>query len=1547
MMVWERRTAARTRAALALLLAVAAATACDDEAAAPKVDSALHAEAVTISADGFSEGMIFRMTHTVADAIDLTDFQVRVQIDTATEIAAGRMQASCADIRVYAGNGCTAGTPVNFWVADGTCNSAKTDVWLGLPSIAAGSTTSFAIYWGDSGASSASNGSAVFPIFFDDFNDGSIDLTKWNLYNAGILSESGGLLTTAGGASALWTKEKVMAQGATVFGVRTNAQAAGGADIEYGAATLISPSGGAIHWGSRVWTGVLFMAYDYSLAFVGNGGGGTCLNQSPVPNTKWTNNPGDNTFFLTEFFYEWSGETQTQFGIYDKFGAKRQVTMGNASCRPAATESAYYQFDHSSDSPNPSSSLDYAYVRKYARVDPEVQDRTALALAQCLGDGAGPCTPGTASAVCASGKCSPYGSVCLPPAAGSCWVDGDCGDGQFCHQSTFACTTKLAIGSPLPADGLHATCPGAATNAACLSGQCNTVTSTCAAPNGASCSGAGDCITNVCDSDDRCGYASGGSCTPETAGVCRFSCGESGVCLPPYGCDSDSGCGPTLHCDTVTLTCQPDRANGTAIPADHGACGGPAGSAGTPTAVCTSGECNVVTNTCAGLNESACTTSAECVSDVCGSDETCGHPDGAGPCASANAALVCRSEACSATGDVCIPSGAYKCWVDTDCYETEFCHRATFSCLTRLAAGDALPDDALHEHCPSSGLNAACASGLCNGETNTCALANGNDCSAASQCVVNVCDADGACGYANGGGECESDAAAPQCRSGACGSTDICIPVGGCGHDDDCPETHYCVPGSLQCATDLANGYEIPAEHGSCTGPAGTFGTAASACVSGECNVATSTCAGPNTTTTCSTRFECISDRCGSNGQCGAASGEGACTADTASELCQSSTCSVSANVCIPSGPGGCYADADCDEDYYCHRATFTCTAKLDPGAPLPGDGLHDACPLSEVNAACQSGQCNRATSTCATPFGSDCNAAAECISNVCDTDGECGYADGRGPCTVDTQTVVCRSGVCGSTGICIPAGGCGHDSECSGDRHCRAADFACALDLGNGAAIPAEHGACGESGAFGDAVATCESGACNAGTNTCAGSNVTTSCTSAAECVSNVCGQNGKCGYAEGTGSTCTAQTAATVCQSGTCSAEGGTCIPAGESKCWVDGDCSEAAYCNRVSFTCTAPIAAGGLLPDDDLHENCPTNGVTLACATGLCDPANGRCVSVNGASCSAAAECRSGVCGDNGQCGIANGAGPCTAATASTVCQSGSCSEHGGVCVPSDAGSCWVDDDCSEGYCARASFQCAEKLGSGDTLPDDDLHEGCSDDGVNAACATGRCDPATGRCVAENGAGCSDGNACAAAVCGDNGKCGLALGEGPCTPQTASLLCQSGECSAEAGVCVERSVTCDSAEDCASGICGDNGRCGHADGEGPCAADSAQRVCQSGRCNEKSSVCLSGECWSDAECDSGAYCNRAEQRCEARLEPGAELPEDDLHAECSKGRSRACSSGYCEDGRCVERTEAYRLAGGGGCTVGRAGSGGLPAFGSALLAFAFAFGWRRKRR
>jgi hypothetical protein len=123
----------------------------------------------------------------------LTNYQVLITLNTAGLVAAGKMLANGNDIRVTDSDKCTL---LDFWIETGTMNTNATNIWVKVPSLPSGNKTIY-IYYGNPSAPSASDGYNTF-YFFDDFDSGVLNTSRWS--NTGSYSLSGSNITITTGA---------------------------------------------------------------------------------------------------------------------------------------------------------------------------------------------------------------------------------------------------------------------------------------------------------------------------------------------------------------------------------------------------------------------------------------------------------------------------------------------------------------------------------------------------------------------------------------------------------------------------------------------------------------------------------------------------------------------------------------------------------------------------------------------------------------------------------------------------------------------------------------------------------------------------------------------------------------------------------------------------------------------------------------------------------------------------------------------------------------------------------------------------------------------------------------------------------------------------------------------------------------------------------------------------------------------------------------------------------------------------------------------------
>jgi len=105
------------------------------------------------------------ITVTNSGSTALSNYAIRLTVDTATPISQGKMRSDAGDIRFFDSD---QSTLLGYWIESGI-NTASTVIWVKIPSIPASSSKKIYMVYGNPSLTSASNGSSVF-LFFDDFS---------------------------------------------------------------------------------------------------------------------------------------------------------------------------------------------------------------------------------------------------------------------------------------------------------------------------------------------------------------------------------------------------------------------------------------------------------------------------------------------------------------------------------------------------------------------------------------------------------------------------------------------------------------------------------------------------------------------------------------------------------------------------------------------------------------------------------------------------------------------------------------------------------------------------------------------------------------------------------------------------------------------------------------------------------------------------------------------------------------------------------------------------------------------------------------------------------------------------------------------------------------------------------------------------------------------------------------------------------------------------------------------------------------------------------
>jgi hypothetical protein len=101
------------------------------------------------------------LDHTAAGASTVTEYQVKVVLDTQDLIADGEFDPDAQDLRAVRDNG--GFVNLDLWVEPGTLNTIATVVWVKVDQITAAATTDFCLYWNNPNVvASVSSEAAVF-----------------------------------------------------------------------------------------------------------------------------------------------------------------------------------------------------------------------------------------------------------------------------------------------------------------------------------------------------------------------------------------------------------------------------------------------------------------------------------------------------------------------------------------------------------------------------------------------------------------------------------------------------------------------------------------------------------------------------------------------------------------------------------------------------------------------------------------------------------------------------------------------------------------------------------------------------------------------------------------------------------------------------------------------------------------------------------------------------------------------------------------------------------------------------------------------------------------------------------------------------------------------------------------------------------------------------------------------------------------------------------------------------------------------------------------
>ncbi|HDH07005.1 MAG TPA: DUF2341 domain-containing protein, partial [Thermoproteales archaeon] len=304
----------------------------------------------------YDSGWSYRKEVTIdntSNSNNLIDYQVKVTLNS-TNFDFSKAKSDGADIRFTDDDGTTL---LNHWIEKWDASGEEAIIWVKVPSIPASSNRTIYLYYGNSNASSTSNGDDTFD-FFDDFLGTSIDSNKWNTVNGGLsYSITDGILRCNGSFQGSSSGDGGFAgwQSKTSFGLGRAIR--GKIKVDHGQAGYYNKD--EIGFGKRTYPVNTEFFVDVDQSSSNSNGVFSVGNGSSSSNTSWSRSTIYNIWDMIRYP---SGNCRAIVGsVFDNTFTSNTpsgdlpVTIGRANW---ATDNVYYDFY-----------IDWILVRKFS--DPE------------------------------------------------------------------------------------------------------------------------------------------------------------------------------------------------------------------------------------------------------------------------------------------------------------------------------------------------------------------------------------------------------------------------------------------------------------------------------------------------------------------------------------------------------------------------------------------------------------------------------------------------------------------------------------------------------------------------------------------------------------------------------------------------------------------------------------------------------------------------------------------------------------------------------------------------------------------------------------------------------------------------------------------------------------------------------------------------------------------------------------------------------------------------------------------------------------------------
>lgn len=306
-----------------------------------------------------------------------TGYQMKLTVhygsgtDTATDVYCGsNCKTDFGDIRFTDDDGTTL---LDYWVESKT-DSDNAVVWIEIADDISSTITEMYMYYGNSGATTASSGTNTFPLLFDDFGDASLDTGIWTARDNGTgaaQTESGGTMTLNPNDSTISSAGlETVATFTNGIALMVNRKFENGTehymDVSLGSGSIADEDGNTSNW----WHAVKKSGYYWFYQSSGDVNDG--IYEMPASGAKAGLRTGASDAYSTSYQIHQYGYGPNGELVWIQNGSHLYVTVTDTTFQSSSKTFLFHQGEHTGGNGS-DTVLDWAVVRKFVLVEPVFQ----------------------------------------------------------------------------------------------------------------------------------------------------------------------------------------------------------------------------------------------------------------------------------------------------------------------------------------------------------------------------------------------------------------------------------------------------------------------------------------------------------------------------------------------------------------------------------------------------------------------------------------------------------------------------------------------------------------------------------------------------------------------------------------------------------------------------------------------------------------------------------------------------------------------------------------------------------------------------------------------------------------------------------------------------------------------------------------------------------------------------------------------------------------------------------------------------------------------